>query len=121
MAYIKTVFVNGSTPAINAVNLNKMEQGIFDAATTVDYTVTIPSTSWTGASAPFTKSVTVTGMLATDTPIVDIVASGTYLTDVTMGENWGLIYRIATATNSITVYANEVPSASIPIALKVVR
>jgi len=63
----------------------------------------------------------VSGILSTDKPIVDIVASGTYATDVIMGENWGKIYRIATATNSITVYANEVPSASIPIALKVVR
>ena len=121
MAYIKTVFVNGSTPAINAVNLNKMEQGIFDAATTVDYTVTIPSTSWTGASAPFTKSVTVTGILSTDVPIVDIVATGTYATDLIITENWGKIYRITTATNSITVYATEVPSADIPIILKVVR
>ena len=121
MAYTKTIFVNGSTPAINAVNLNKMEQGIFDAATTVDYTVTIPSTSWTGASAPFTKSVTVTGMLATDAPIVDIVPSGVYATDLIMVEDWGKVYRITTTVDSITVYANEVPTANIPIQLKVVR
>jgi hypothetical protein len=31
MAYTKTVWVDNTTPAINASNLNKMEQGIFDA------------------------------------------------------------------------------------------
>ena len=31
MAYIKTVWVNGTTPAINDTNLNKIEQGIYDS------------------------------------------------------------------------------------------
>ena len=31
MAYIKTEWVNDSKPAINAANLNKIEQGIADA------------------------------------------------------------------------------------------
>ena len=89
--------------------------------TFISYTATIPNTSWTGAVAPFTKVVAVSGILSTDKPIVDIVASGTYATDVIMGENWGKVYRIVTSTNSITVYANEVPSASMPIVLNVTR
>jgi hypothetical protein len=31
MAYIKTVWVNGVSPAINDTNLNKIEQGIYDS------------------------------------------------------------------------------------------
>ena len=31
MAYVKTVYGNDNPPAINAANLNKMEQGIYDA------------------------------------------------------------------------------------------
>ena len=31
MAYTKTTWVNDSKPAINAANLNKIEQGIADA------------------------------------------------------------------------------------------
>ena len=31
MAYTKTTWVNNTTPAISADNLNKMEQGIYDA------------------------------------------------------------------------------------------
>ena len=30
MAYTKTTWVNGQAPAINAANLNKIEQGIYD-------------------------------------------------------------------------------------------
>ena len=106
---------------VNAGNLNHIEQGIFDKADVIDYAVTIPYTSWTGSVAPFTKVVTVTGILATDKPIIDIVFSGTYATDLTMTNNWGQVYRITTGTNSITIYAHEVPSANIPIALKVVK
>lgn len=32
MAYVKTNWVNDSAPAINAANLNKIEQGIYDNA-----------------------------------------------------------------------------------------
>ena len=40
MAYQKTTWVNDQAPAINASNLNKMEQGIADAETTVTQTET---------------------------------------------------------------------------------
>ena len=37
MAYNPTIYVNDSTPAISAENLNKMEQGIYDNDTSVNY------------------------------------------------------------------------------------
>lgn len=86
-----------------------------------DLTATLPSASWTGSSAPFTKAVTVTGILATDNPLIDIVPSGVYATDQTMLTNWGKIYRAVTSANTITFYATEVPSADIPFIAKVVR
>ena len=106
---------------ISAVELNRIEDGIEASATTTNYTATIPFTSWIGAVAPFTKVVAVVGILATDTPIVDIEPTGTYATDVIIAENWGLILDIDVSTDSITVTATEVPSADIPIILKVVR
>ena len=119
--YSKTTWANGVSPAINATNLNKLEQGVVDNAKIIDYTATIPFADWTGAEAPFTKEVAVNGILAADKPIIDLVPSGTYLTDVAMADDWGQVYRITTAADSITVYAHEVPSADIPIALKAVR
>lgn len=79
------------------------------------------NTTWSGSSAPFTKTQTVTGILATDTPIVDVIMSGTYATDETRQEAWNNIYRITTANNSITLYAKEKPTVDLPIQLKVVR
>ena len=87
-------------------------------ATTARYTATIPASGWSTSN---TVTVAVSGIKATDTPIVDIVQTGTSSTDETMRENWAKITRITTAANSITVYASETPSASIPIQLKVVR
>ena len=79
------------------------------------------NTSWSGSSAPYSKTITVSGILATDTPIIDIVMSGTYSTDEARIEAWGYIYRAVTANGSITFYATEKPTVSLPIQIKVVR
>lgn len=92
--------------------LGHVEHGVI--TTTLD-------TTWTGASAPYTKTQAVAGILATDTPIVDVVMSGTYATDDARQSAWGNIYRITTADSSITLYAKEKPTISLPIQLKVVR
>jgi len=78
-------------------------------------------TTWQGSKAPYTKTQTVNGLLATDTPIVDVVMSGTFATDEARIEAWGYVYRITTADNAITLYATEKPTVSLPIQLKVVR
>ena len=77
-------------------------------------------TNWSGSAAPYTKTITVSGILATDTPIIDIVMSGTYSTDEARIEAWGYIYRAVTANGSITFYATEKPTVSLPIQMKVV-
>lgn len=78
-------------------------------------------TTWSGTSAPYTKTVSVSGILSTDTPIIDVVMSGTYSTDEARIEAWGYIYRAVTANGSITFYATEKPTVSLPIQIRVVR
>ena len=78
-------------------------------------------TTWSGTSAPYTKTVTVNGIQSSDTPIIDIVMSGTYSTDEARIEAWGYIYRAVTDNDSITFYATEKPTVSLPIQIKVVR
>lgn len=90
-------------------------------ASVTTYSVTIPSASWTGSSAPYTKTVTVTGLLTTDEPIIDVNLTGTYATDQTIRTNWSKVYDGDTATNSITFYADAVPTADIPVRIKVIR
>ena len=86
-----------------------------------DYTGTLSHSSWTGAEAPYTKAVTVNGILATDKPIMDMVCTGTYATDEAMQEDWAKIYRVVTSTNTLTFYAKEVPSADINFIARCVR
>ena len=79
------------------------------------------ATGWSGSSAPYTKAVTVSGILATDRPVIDFRPSGTYSTDKTAEEAFLNIYRAVTAANKITFYAHEKPTVAIPIQVKVVR
>lgn len=91
------------------------------AEKSIRYTATLTTAGWS-ASAPFAQTVTVTGILATDTPIIDVILSGTASTAILQSEAWGCVGRITTAANSITVYCyEEKPITAIPIQLKVVR
>jgi hypothetical protein len=140
MAYVKTTWVNSSAPPINATNLNKIEDGIFDVTenfethTTVSaslsvlghvqtgvFTATITTASWTGTVSPFTNDTTVSGILATDTPIIDIVLTGTFADDEDIIEAWGGVYRAVTTADVVTFSATDLPTVDLPIQLKVVR
>ena len=102
---------------------NNGNKKIFPAETpeiSETYTTTL-DTTWSGTKAPYTKEQTVTGILSTDNPIVDIVLSGTYATDSKIEADWAEIYRIVTSTNSVTLYAHKKPTNSIPLQFKVVR
>jgi hypothetical protein len=91
-------------------------------ATTVTLTATALETGWTGSEAPFSQEITgVTGLTTTDNPTIDLTFSGTYATDETRNTEWGKVYRAVTGTNSITLFATEVPEADLPFQIKVVR
>lgn len=105
----------------NLLNLINANAGAIEGKASVRiFTVTL-NTTWSGSSAPFTKAQTISGILATDTPVIDVVMSGTYAIDEVRQEAWSNIYRITTANNSITLYAKEKPTVSLPMQLKVVR
>lgn len=128
---LMNTFASG-TDLVTRANFNvRIEQGntnfagleveVDTKATTDTYTATLPFASWTGASAPYTKAVTVTGILATDTPILDIVPTGTYATDVLIETDWAKVYRAVSTANTITFYAHTVPTVDIPFMAQVVR
>ena len=78
-------------------------------------------TNWSGSSLPYSKTITVSGILEIDTPIIDVIMSGDFKTDEARMEAWGYIYRAVTGNNSITFYATEKPTVDLPIQIKVVR
>ena len=92
--------------------------GDIGAASQKSYTATI-GTAWSGSAAPYTQTITVNGILATDEPIVDLITTtNNYEKEL---EEYGKIFKITTSANKITVYATEKTTASISCKLKVVR
>ena len=102
-------------PTVNdAFSMTAVKPAYFSAA--------LSATAWSGSTAPYTQTVTVTGLLSTDRPIVDVALTGTAETDTAILEAWGLVSRITTAENSITAVCYEdKPEVDIPIQMEVIR
>lgn len=107
-------------------NLTENEQSIarknITAAETVLYTGTLLSSAWS-ENAPYTQTLTISGILESDTPIADII-----LTNATTDNyeelisNYSLVSRMTTATNTITAYCYiDKPTINLDIQFKVVR
>ncbi|MBR6352691.1 MAG: hypothetical protein IKS25_01095 [Oscillospiraceae bacterium] len=86
------------------------------------YSATI-TTSWadTDGAAPYSQSITVSGLLSTDTLLIDIDPSGTYATAEAELDAWAEIYRFAVADNTLTVYAKSAATTAVPIKILAVR
>lgn len=84
------------------------------------YTATI-GTNWTGSAAPYSQTITVAGLLASDTPVMDIVPSDTFSTAEQQLDEYGYIFKAVAGEDSLTVYATEPTTVSISVQLKVVR
>lgn len=101
-----------------------LHKEIFAAAIhthTNTYVATL-TTTWTGSSAPYTQTVSVAGILATDNPVIDLVLTSDVAASKLILKEWANVSRISTNNGSITVYCYEnKPSVSIPIQLKAVR
>ena len=114
--WMASVIGNGWVEAVNS-----LEATVATKATVKHFTGTLLADGWTGASAPFSQAITVSGILETDKPKVDIVVSSTYATAETEIEAWGYVYRIVTRQNGVTVYATEKPEVSLNIQMEVIR
>lgn len=89
----------------------------------VERTATLATGSWSGASAPYTQDMTITGVTtAGKPPIIDVVLSDTYATAQSELIAYGLVYRFkVTATDTVTAYATSAPATAINIQAKLVR
>lgn len=127
------VFMSDNSTAESAINTVKTDAAnaktIADEAaavaaskaTTSIYTASV-GTTWSGSEAPYTQTIAVSGILSTDTPIVDVnLASIAYADKSAVIEDYAKIYRITTADGSITVYSDDVTSVAVPLQLKVIR
>ncbi len=84
------------------------------------YATAVIGTNWTSGAA-YTQTISVPGILATDTPIIDLIASENAATAENEISAWAAIFRIDTAKDSITVYASEATTQAITIQILGVR
>ena len=78
------------------------------------FTGTLTTSGWTGTSAPYTQTVTVTGILASaPPPVIDVELSSTWSTALTEEEAWALIKKITYTDNSLTFYADAKPTVAL--------
>lgn len=88
------------------------------------YTTTLTALGWvdTSGNAPFTQTVNIQGILATDTPIIDVVLSQITETAKSQLEAFSCLSKIETTDGSITATCLDTkPTIDIPIKLKVIR
>lgn len=87
-------------------------------AVTLNKTATL-GTSWTTATGYVQQVVTVQGILATDTPIIDLIT--TTADFEAQEEAWGKVFKATAGANQITFYAKEATKTSVSLNIKVVR
>ena len=85
--------------------------------TVSNYTATLSSSSWTESSGTYIQTVSVPGILSTDTPIIDVSNPTQAMLD-----SWAYVSKIETSNDSITAtcFSNQ-PTENINIKLMVVR
>ena len=101
-------------------DLTALQTTVAGKATRQLLTATL-STEWAGSAAPYTQTVAVSGVLSTDAPVIDLVASETPATAEAELEAYGMIYLITTANGSITAYASDKPGTALTLQLLIVR
>ncbi len=84
-----------------AVTAAKIASGAVSAV----YTVAV-GTEWSGDAAPYTQTIAVTGLSASDKVIADIVLDD-YSAAEAQQDAYSRVYRITAADGSITLYAGE--------------
>lgn len=115
---------NGTDRLMTAAEGTKLA-GIETGATkntVIDTTCTLTVAGWTGNAAPYTQTVNVTGILATDRPILDLSVSSTVATGIDEIDDWALISKAETGAGTITFSCYEdIPTTELTVNVKVVR
>ena len=85
------------------------------------FTATLTADGWEGTKAPYTQTVTVSGMQSSYEPIADVELSDTLATRESQLSAWGKVSLITTSNGSITAYADvSKPNVDLSVKLLVV-
>lgn len=95
-----------------------------NAATTKTYTVNVSESEWgeDDVNGGYYCEKSVTGILPTDNPIIDIILGSDIDANEEFISAWSVVTRVVTDTDVIILYANETyPQVALSLQVKVVR
>ena len=108
--------------ADTTVHITAAERSAWNGKTNrYQFDVAVPTSGWTGETAPYTQTVNVSGLTAAMRPIMDLVQSDTVETAQSQLDAYSCINRATTANGSLTLmcyYAK--PDADINVHLEVI-
>lgn len=81
------------------------------------FEVVVPTTGWEASEDMQKVMISVPGITNESSPIYGLKPDGNYATE-TEEEMFSLIKGLVTSNNTITLYASEIPTASITLVLK---
>ena len=122
---------DGITPHIDATSkhwfVGETDTGIVAEGTTTiqttsnNYTGTLTINDWVGDSAPYTQSVSVSGLTSDISPIIDLIVSDDTSTGIEEMLQWSYITKANTDTDIITFSCYEIkPTINLNFKIKVV-
>lgn len=114
-AYARGDHVHPKELTDGAVTASKLGSGSVSAV----YFATV-GTTWVGSAAPYSQAIEVTGLLATDRPIID-VSGLTAASAETAEDEWAKVYKAVATADTLTLYTLEKTTASFGIQMMVVR
>ena len=87
-----------------------------------NYSATLLSSGWVGASAPYTQTVNVPGILSTDNTLANIVLSSDTTTAQSQLTNWAYVSKMETSNGSVTATCfDSIPSIDLNVSLMSIR
>lgn len=90
-------------------------------ARVTDFTGTFLADGWTGTKAPYTQTITISGMKSTYEPIVDVSLSDILSDRINQTASWSKINKIVTASDAVTAYCDtSKPTVDLTVRFKVV-
>ena len=86
------------------------------------YNITLLASGWSGSSAPYTQTVSVSGILSTDKAFADVIFDVVPQTALDQSRQWAFVSQMTTSNGSITAKCLEYkPEINLPISLLALR
>jgi len=118
-----SIILNGTT-GINTPDIEINGEPAFDVfSTTISGSNSVSDWVQSSNTDPWIATKTVSGILSTDMPVVDIDLSNVAFTDVADTQSdWSLVYRVnASADDEIKFYATDEPTKDLTVQIQVLR